>query len=101
MSASSPTGSADAAGNWRGSKNAAGQLASIEKVFAFANFDLAMAFANSVAAIASAQDHHPVLLIQWGSCVVRWSTHDAGNTVTPRDVTCAELCDQAYAAAAR
>ncbi len=81
---------------WRGSKNAAGQLASIEKVFAFADFDSAMAFANGVAAIAAAANHHPSLLLQWGSCVVRWSTHDAGNTVTERDIACAEQCQALY-----
>ncbi|MFI0545502.1 MAG: 4a-hydroxytetrahydrobiopterin dehydratase [Brachymonas sp.] len=81
---------------WHGSKNAAGQLASIEKAFAFADFDSALAFANRVADIARAENHHPSLLVQWGSCVVRWSTHDAGHTVTERDVRGAELTDAAY-----
>ncbi len=81
---------------WHGRKNSAGQLASIEKHFVFADFDTALAFANRVAAIAAQENHHPTLLLQWGSCVVRWSTHDAGNLVTPRDVRCAELTDAAY-----
>jgi 4a-hydroxytetrahydrobiopterin dehydratase len=81
---------------WRGSKNAAGQLVSIEKVFRFADFDAALVFANGVGSIARQQNHHPSILLQWGSCVVRWSTHDAGNTVTERDVACADLCDAFY-----
>lgn len=82
--------------NWRGSKNASGQLASIEKVFSFDDFVACMAFANRVAALAEQQNHHPTLLIQYSTCVVRWSTHDAGNTVTARDVECAALTDGAY-----
>jgi pterin-4a-carbinolamine dehydratase len=39
-------------------------------------------------------------LLQWGSCVVRWSTHDAGHTVTERDIACADLCDKLYHKAA-
>ncbi len=81
---------------WHGSKNSAGQLASIEKRFAFADFDAAMAFAQRIAAIAAQENHHPTLLIQWGCVVLRWSTHDAGNTVTAQDVRCAELSDAAY-----
>ena len=52
---------------WHGSKNAAGQLASIEKVFAFADFDTALAFANGVALIAQQHNHHPSILLQWGA----------------------------------
>lgn len=81
---------------WHGNKNAAGQLASIEKVFTFADFDTALAFANGVALIAQQRNHHPSILLQWGSCVVRWSTHDAGHTVTERDIACAQLCDTLY-----
>ena len=81
---------------WHGRKNSAGQLASIEKHFVFTDFDTALAFANRVAAIAAQENHHPSLLLQWGSCVVRWSTHDAGNTVTERDIACAEQCQALY-----
>ena len=52
-----------------------------------------MAFAQQVADLAQRQNHHPTLLVQWGTCVVRWSSHDAGNTVTPLDVECAALTD--------
>lgn len=81
---------------WHGSKNAQGQLAFIERVFTFAHFSHCMAFANRVADIARQENHHPTLLIQAQTCVVRWSTHDAGNTVTARDVRCAEFTDAAY-----
>ena len=81
---------------WHGSKNAAGQLASIEKVFAFADFDTALAFANGVALIAQQHKRRPSIVLQGGLCVVRWSTHDAGHIVTERDVACAECCDALY-----
>ena len=79
--------------NWRANRTAAGVIVSIEKAFRFADFALSMAFANQVAELAEQKNHHPVLLVQWGVCVVRWSTHDAGNTVTPLDVECAALTD--------
>ena len=79
--------------NWRATRTAAGAIASIEKAFRFSDFAKSMAFANKVAELAEQKNHHPVLLVQWGVCVVRWSTHDAGNTVTPLDVECAALTD--------
>jgi len=79
--------------NWRANRTAAGVIVSIEKAFRFADFALSMAFANQVAELAEQKNHHPVLLVQWCVCVVRWSTHDAGNTVTPLDVECAALTD--------
>ena len=79
--------------NWRATRTAAGVIASIEKAFRFSDFAKSMAFANKVAELAEQKNHHPVLLVQWGVCVVRWSTHDAGNTVTPLDVECAALTD--------
>ena len=78
--------------NWRATRSG-GTIASIEKVFHFADFAGSMAFAQQVADLAQRQNHHPTLLVQWGTCVVRWSSHDAGNTVTPLDVECAALTD--------
>lgn len=56
--------------------------------FRFGDYEAAFAFAARVALYAQRVDHHPDLLIRWGSVTVTWSTHDAGG-VTRRDVDAA------------
>jgi 4a-hydroxytetrahydrobiopterin dehydratase len=64
----------------------------IEKTFACKNFLRTMAFVNAVAFIAEQQDHHPELLVQYGSCSVRFNTHDVQG-ITQTDFACAALVD--------
>ena len=64
----------------------------IEKTFAFGNYLQTMAFANAVAYIAEQNDHHPAMLVQWGSCSVRFNTHDV-NGISNTDFECAALVD--------
>ena len=64
----------------------------IEKTFAFKNFLRTMSFVNAIAYIAEQQDHHPELLVQYGSCSVRFNTHDV-HGITPTDFACAALVD--------
>lgn len=64
----------------------------IEKTYRFANFLQTMAFANAVAYVAEQQDHHPEMLVTFGTCSVRFNTHDvAGISIT--DFECAALVD--------
>jgi pterin-4a-carbinolamine dehydratase len=56
----------------------------LEREFRFADFAGAMAFANRVAALAEAEDHHPDMEVGWGRVKLRWSTHSAG-AITDRD----------------
>lgn len=60
----------------------------ITATFAFDDYGSAFAFATRIALYAQRADHHPDLLIKWGSVSVTWSTHDAGG-VTRRDVDAA------------
>lgn len=46
------------------------------KRFAWPNFYATMAFVNAVAAYAHQTDHHPTLVVAYGHCEVRWSTHE-------------------------
>jgi 4a-hydroxytetrahydrobiopterin dehydratase len=48
------------------------------KVFRFADFRSALAFANRVGEIAEEAGHHPALLVEWGRVTVSWWTHDIG-----------------------
>jgi 4a-hydroxytetrahydrobiopterin dehydratase len=51
-----------------------------------------MSFVNAVAFIAEQQDHHPELLVSYGSCSVRFNTHDVQG-VSRSDFECAALVD--------
>jgi 4a-hydroxytetrahydrobiopterin dehydratase len=47
----------------------------LEKTFKFNDFNQAAAFTSEVAQIASEEDHHPVILTEWGKVTVTWWTH--------------------------
>ena len=47
----------------------------LERVFKFRDFSGAVDFTNKVAAIAEAEDHHPLIITEWGRVTVRWWTH--------------------------
>jgi 4a-hydroxytetrahydrobiopterin dehydratase len=64
----------------------------IEKTFAFKNYLRTIAFVNAIAFIAEQQDHHPELLVQYGSCSVRFNSHDVQG-ITQTDFACATLVD--------
>nr|WP_315493880.1 4a-hydroxytetrahydrobiopterin dehydratase [uncultured Rhodoferax sp.] len=64
----------------------------IEKTYRFDNFLKTMAFVNALAYIAEQQDHHPELLLTYGSCSVRFNTHDV-HGVSRSDFECAALVD--------
>lgn len=48
----------------------------IEKTYRFADYPQTMAFTNAVAWLAQANNHHPVLQVHYGHCVVQFHTHD-------------------------
>lgn len=64
----------------------------IEKTYRFENFLKTMAFVNAIAYIAEQQDHHPELLLTFGSCSVRFNTHEVQG-VSKSDFECAALVD--------
>ena len=64
--------------------------------YQFKNFREALAFANSVGAIAETQKHHPDLKLGWGYCEISITTHDAGHTLTDKDFKLAFAIDQLF-----
>ena len=56
------------------------------RYFEFANFAAAMEFAVVVGFLAEDIGHHPDITFGWGKVVVKICTHDAGNTITQKDV---------------
>ena len=64
----------------------------IKRAFRFDDFYRTMAFANAVAWIANAEDHHPDLELGYNYCRVRYSTHSVGG-LSPNDFICAAKID--------
>lgn len=69
------------------------EASAITRCFDFKDFDQTMAFANAVAWIANQQDHHPELVLNWGTCRVSYSTHSIGG-LSDNDFICAARIDQ-------
>ena len=47
----------------------------LEKIFTFDNYEKAVAFSNRVAALADVEDHHPLIILEWGKVKVKWWSH--------------------------
>ncbi len=47
----------------------------LERVFKLKNFIEAMAFTNKIGLIAEKEDHHPLIMTEWGRVTVQWWTH--------------------------
>jgi 4a-hydroxytetrahydrobiopterin dehydratase len=50
----------------------------LERVFKFKNFAEALAFTIKIGAIAEEEDHHPLIVTEWGRVTVQWWTHKIG-----------------------
>lgn len=61
---------------------------SIARRFAFDNFYQVMAFANAVAEIAHAQDHHPEMMLGFNAATLSFSTHSVRG-LSANDFICA------------
>ena len=47
----------------------------LERVFKFKNFAQALEFTNKVGTIAEEEDHHPLIITEYGRTTVDWWTH--------------------------
>ena len=47
----------------------------LERVFKLKNFIEAVAFTNKIALIAEKEDHHPLIVTEYGRVTVDWWTH--------------------------
>ncbi len=65
----------------------------ISRRFSFPAYSRTVAFANAVAWIAMVEDHHPVLTVGYGDCVVSYTTH-AINGLSDNDFICAAKIDR-------
>ncbi|MCU0480327.1 MAG: 4a-hydroxytetrahydrobiopterin dehydratase [Anaerolineae bacterium] len=65
----------------------------ISKTYNMPTYIAGVAFASAVAILAEAHDHHPDMTIGWKKVTVRFSTHDAGNKITQKDVEIAQAIE--------
>lgn len=42
----------------------------LEKIFKFKDFVTALAFTNKIGAIAEKEDHHPLIVLEWGRVTI-------------------------------
>ena len=47
----------------------------LHRIFKFKNYAQSLDFTNKVAAIAEVEDHHPLIVLEWGRVTVHWWTH--------------------------
>ena len=47
----------------------------LERVFKLKNFVDAIEFTNKVGVIAEEEDHHPLMIVEWGKVTVQWWSH--------------------------
>ena len=65
----------------------------LERLFKFPDYAAALAFTRRVGELAEAEDHHPLMLVEWGKVTVTWWTH-AINGLHQNDFICAAKTDQ-------
>ena len=64
------------------------------KEFKFKNFIEAFSFMTKVAILAEKANHHPNWSNVYNRVVIKLNTHDAGDTVTAKDIALSELIDK-------
>lgn len=65
----------------------------ITKTYKLTSYLAGIAFASAIGVVAEGLDHHPDLLIGWRKVTVSFSTHDAGNKISQRDLEAARAVD--------
>ena len=65
------------------------------KAFNFANYADSVSFANKVVDLAEAEDHHPKIVLEWGSVTIEWWSHKI-NGLHMNDFICAAKTDQMF-----
>ncbi len=63
------------------------------RTFVFDTFSDALGFIVRVGLLAERLNHHPELYNVYNKVTIRLSTHDAGNTVTQKDIELAKQID--------
>lgn len=76
--------------DWKEENNA------LHKTYLFSDFETAMSFMQKAVPLIGQLDHHPCWTNVYNKVEVTLTTHDAGNTVTDKDVALAKILDELY-----
>lgn len=71
----------------------------IARLFKFPAYSRSLGFSNAVAWIATVEGHHPEIVLNYGSCEIRYSTHAIGG-LSDNDFICAAKIDRLAAESA-
>jgi 4a-hydroxytetrahydrobiopterin dehydratase len=67
----------------------------LERIFKFKNFAQAMEFTNKIGAVAEEENHHPLIITEWGKVTLDWWTHKIGG-LHKNDFIMAAKSDRLY-----
>ena len=67
----------------------------LERVLKFKNFAQALEFTNKIGAIAEEENHHPLIITEWGRVTLNWWTHKIGG-LHKNDFIMAARSDKLY-----
>jgi 4a-hydroxytetrahydrobiopterin dehydratase len=67
----------------------------LEKVFKLKNFVQALEFTNKIGSIAEEENHHPLIITEWGKVTVQFWTHKIGG-LHKNDFIMAAKTDEIY-----
>ena len=67
----------------------------LERVFKFKNFSQALEFTNKIGAAAEEENHHPLIITEWGKVTLNWWTHKIGG-LHKNDFIMAAKSDKLY-----
>lgn len=63
------------------------------KEFKFKNFVTAMSFSNEIGSLAELDNHHPMIITEWGKVTLHWWTHTAKG-ISALDLKLANLSNE-------
>jgi 4a-hydroxytetrahydrobiopterin dehydratase len=64
----------------------------LQKVFEFQSYEEAVTFSNDIATLADEEDHHPLIILEWGKVTVKWWSHKISG-LHKNDFICAAKTD--------
>ncbi|MBB3184107.1 4a-hydroxytetrahydrobiopterin dehydratase [Halomonas fontilapidosi] len=67
----------------------------LHRLFKLKNFAKALEFTNKVGDLAEAEDHHPVIVLEYGKVAVSWWSHEIGG-LHKNDFVLAARTDAAF-----
>tara|TARA_B110000003_G_scaffold236810_1_gene241648 strand:+ start:183 stop:524 length:342 start_codon:yes stop_codon:yes gene_type:complete len=70
-------------------------ISKLRKEFKFNNYEQSIRFANLIADLAEAQDHHPKITLEWGRVSLEWWSHKIKG-LHMNDFICAAKSDEIF-----